>query len=92
MSKEAPKTFEEANERIMAFIERLQEEGKSFEEAYEIAIRSYKIYSEHLFMMGNDSYMGKCDICGSAIIHPERYMYCVVNKVGQTLHADCENK
>jgi hypothetical protein len=80
-----PATLEEANTRILAYIELLKGQGHSEELSYNTAIeafRKYKPYYSHL----KSDICGDCSVCRYPVLHlSEEY---AVNEV-EMWHLEC---
>lgn len=85
-----PKTIEEANTRIVAYYDKLIDQGYSHPLAYNAAIDSYKKYLKPRFAVKEGEIIDICVYCYSPIIHPELYTVCADGKDVDIWHVDCK--
>lgn len=88
-----PATLEEANTRIVAYIDKLKSEGKSEQEAYNIAISWFKKFKHH-YASPKASLCGHCKICGYPILHlVDEYTVCAIDTgKSEMWHILCETE
>ena len=92
--KEAPKTWDEARERVNTYYAKLISEGKTENEAYNIAIGAYKKSGlKEKFAAKPMEIIDTCFLCHSPILVGEDYTVCVAIRDGTlSWHTDCEDE
>ena len=88
-----PQDLKEANTRIIAYMDKLQLEGKTFDEAYQIAFVWWRKI-KHYYAGKKADEIGHCKICGYPILHQvDEYAVCATSASNVEMwHTLCETE